>query len=132
MPSPIEKLQKFFKLEAERGYDNRAVVGGLDKIVPAWDAEAQTLNYPETLIETVRARLMNYPNLESEERSQALADLLTLLKEFQSEHPQLAATQTQPATPRKPIPPARPKPARPVDSGPAPDSRREIRRCRSG
>jgi len=121
MPSPIEKLQKFFKLEAERGYDNRAVVGGLDKIVPAWDTEAQTLNYPESLIEMVRTRLLNYPNLESEERSQSLADLLTLLKEFQSEHPQLAASQAQPAAPRKPIPPARPKPARSADSGSADD-----------
>ncbi len=31
MLSAIEKLQKFLKLEIERNFDNRAVVGGLEK-----------------------------------------------------------------------------------------------------
>ena len=41
MPTPIEKLHKFLSLEIDRGYDNRAVVGGLDKILPAWESEAR-------------------------------------------------------------------------------------------
>jgi ATP-dependent DNA helicase RecG len=42
MLSSIEKLLKFFRLEIERGYDNRAVVGGLDKILPSWENEARS------------------------------------------------------------------------------------------
>jgi len=34
MPSSIEKLLKILKLEAELGYENRAVVGGLEKFLP--------------------------------------------------------------------------------------------------
>jgi ATP-dependent DNA helicase RecG len=41
MLSSVEKMQKFIRLEVERGYDNRAVVGGLDKILPAWEARSQ-------------------------------------------------------------------------------------------
>jgi ATP-dependent DNA helicase RecG len=51
MKPSLLKLQKFFKLEAERGYDNRAVVGGLDRILSSWEAEARVENLPEDLIQ---------------------------------------------------------------------------------
>ena len=41
-PKPsIEKLQKFFKHEASRGYDNKAVMGGLSGMLSKWEAEAR-------------------------------------------------------------------------------------------
>src|SRR5512141_1806360 len=51
--SSFEKLQKFFKLEAERGFDNRAVVGGLDKILPSWEKEARASALSEETIRMV-------------------------------------------------------------------------------
>ncbi len=50
MSSSIEKLKKFFKLEIERKYDNRAVVGGLDKILPSWEKEAHSETLSEDFI----------------------------------------------------------------------------------
>jgi hypothetical protein len=41
MPSPIDNLRKFLNLEIKRNYDNRAIVGVLDKIDPVWKQDAQ-------------------------------------------------------------------------------------------
>jgi ATP-dependent DNA helicase RecG len=71
-PTPIEKLQKFFKLEAERGYDNRAVVGGLDKVLPAWLKEAEAAKLEESLLTTVSEQLSQYGKLSPEDRAQSL------------------------------------------------------------
>ncbi len=60
MQPSIEKLLKFFKLEADRGYDNRAIVGGLEKILPNWEAEARANNIPEEAIQLVRSRIGEY------------------------------------------------------------------------
>jgi ATP-dependent DNA helicase RecG len=80
MQLSLEKLHKFFRLEAERGYDNRAVVGGLDKILPAWEAEARADSLSEDLIREVLGRLGRYPDLEPEERAGALKDLWKYLQ----------------------------------------------------
>ena len=53
MKPSLEKLHKFFKLETERGYDNRAVVGGLERMLDPWSSEARADNLPEDLIEAI-------------------------------------------------------------------------------
>jgi ATP-dependent DNA helicase RecG len=83
-PTPIEKLQKFFKLEAERGYDNRAVVGGLDKVLPAWLKEAEAANLEASLLTTVSTQLSEYGQLSPEDRAQSLQVLLGTLNEHKS------------------------------------------------
>jgi ATP-dependent DNA helicase RecG len=80
MPSPIEKLQKFLKLETERGYDNRAVVGGLDKILPSWINEARSTNVAEEIIRSVSDTLNNYQNMAIENRPGALNKLMQQLQ----------------------------------------------------
>ncbi len=80
MPSPIEKLQKFFRLESERGYDNKAVVGGLDKILPAWEREAREAQYPEALLTAVAEGLQQYPQLEPAGREALLHSLVETLQ----------------------------------------------------
>lgn len=62
MQPSVEKILKFFKLETERGYDNRAVVGGLEKILPNWEAEARLDHIPEEAIQLVRNRIGAYAN----------------------------------------------------------------------
>ena len=75
MKPSIQKLQKFFRLESERGYDNHAVLGGLDRILDTWEAEARVDNLPEELIQAVRARLRDYPRLSTTSRAEALEGL---------------------------------------------------------
>jgi len=76
MLSSVAKLQKFFKLEVERGYDNRAVVGGLDKILPSWENEARSNQLSEDIIQIVVDGLHSYPGLEPQSRAEMLDRLL--------------------------------------------------------
>ncbi|MGD0002693.1 MAG: ATP-dependent DNA helicase RecG [Anaerolineaceae bacterium] len=83
MPSSLEKLQKFLRLEAERGYDNRAVVGGLNKILPAWENDARKENVNETLLQTISARLNQYPELNLRQRATTIREVLEITHENQ-------------------------------------------------
>ncbi|GAB4498632.1 MAG: ATP-dependent DNA helicase RecG [Anaerolineales bacterium] len=71
----LVKLQKIFKLESERGYDNRAVVGGLEKLATSWEAEARADGLPEELLQAVVSRLRDYHRLSEPSRQEALQGL---------------------------------------------------------
>ena len=75
MKPTIEKLKKIFTLEAERGYDNKAVHGGLEAMLDNWEAEARQDELPEELIQAVRARLRDYNRLSPDSRRDALKGL---------------------------------------------------------
>lgn len=75
MNPSLQKLQKFFKLESERGYDNRAVVGGLERMLDPWEAEARADGLPEELISAVVSRLRDYHRLSSASRQEVLQGL---------------------------------------------------------
>ena len=75
MKPSLIKLQKFFKLEAERGYDNRAVLGGLSRMLEPWEAEARLDGLPEELISAVLSRLRDYNRLSPASREEALQGL---------------------------------------------------------
>jgi ATP-dependent DNA helicase RecG len=75
MKSSLDKLHKFFSLEAERGYDNRAVVGGLDRMLVPWQAEATADEIPEEIIDVVVSRLRNYAHLSPKSRQETLEGL---------------------------------------------------------
>jgi len=75
MKPSLDKLQKFFRLEAEREYDNRAVLGGLENMLPTWQAEARADNLDEILVNAVTTQLRNYARLSGDQRSEALKAL---------------------------------------------------------
>lgn len=75
MLSSLEKLHKFLRLEAERGFDNRAVVGGLNKILAAWEPEARLDKVPEDLLQHISATINQYPDLDAEKRAESLREL---------------------------------------------------------
>jgi ATP-dependent DNA helicase RecG len=75
MKLSLNKLHKFFKLEAERGYDNRAVVGGLGSMLARWEAEARAEGIPDALITVVVSRLNDYQRLSPVSRAEALDGL---------------------------------------------------------
>lgn len=75
MKPSLIKLQKFFKLEAERGYDDRAVLGGLSGMLETWEAEARLDDLPEELISAVLVRLRDYHRLSQASRQEALHGL---------------------------------------------------------
>lgn len=75
MKPSLLKLQKYFKLEAERGYDNRAVMGGLSRMLQPWETEARHDGLPEDLISAVLSRLRDYNRLSPASRQEALQGL---------------------------------------------------------
>ena len=81
MKPSLTKLVKFFKLEAERGYDNRAVMGGLARILDSWEAEARNDGLSEELIKSIHTRLQDYPSMDEASRAEALAELWQRLQE---------------------------------------------------
>jgi len=86
MPSPTEKLLKFLKLESERGYDNRAVVGGLNKIIPVWEAEAGEYNLPQPLIVKISDELTAYPGRDLVGRKKTIEELTSMIQHMQSSY----------------------------------------------
>ena len=87
MNPSLDKLSKFLRLEAERAYDNRAVVGGLQQMLEPWAEEAKASNLPDSSIELVVSRLRDYGRLSPNSRYESLRGLWNRLRET---HPELA------------------------------------------
>ena len=87
MNPSLDKLSKFLRLEAERAYDNRAVVGGLQQMLEPWAEEAKTSNLQDSSIELVVSRLRDYGRLSPNSRYESLRGLWNRLRET---HPELA------------------------------------------
>ena len=75
MNSAIKKLLNYSRLEAQRGFDNRAVVGGLQNMLEPWEAEARETNLSEAIILLVTSRLRDYPRLSTGSREETLRGL---------------------------------------------------------
>ena len=99
MKPSLQKLQKFLKLESERGYDNRAVVGGLERVLTHWEAEARSESVPETIVQQVSTQLRNYSTLSPSERAEILQSLWQ----------QMHRGMSQPLPPLAPLPPKLPE-----------------------
>ncbi len=79
MPSSIEKLQKILGLEAELGYENKAVVGGLEKFLTFWVNEARSSNVDGNLIDTVVEKINQYRSIDTEGRTQSLEIIFQMI-----------------------------------------------------
>ena len=91
----IDKLRKFLKLEADRGYDNKAVLGGLNKVVPAWETEARNQRVDPNLIQEVVSRLGGYHLLDAPARQETIRYLLELFLEYQPEPVELPVEEKE-------------------------------------
>jgi len=117
MKTSIQKLRKFFRLEAERDYDNKAVMGGLSNILSAWEMEAREDQLSEQIIQAVISRLRDYHRLSEDSRKVALKGIWQrVTREMGVED----ETKKQP--PKSEQPPTRPdpEPAPPQKTEPAP------------
>jgi len=94
MKKSIQKLRKFFRLEANRGYDNKAVMGGLSNILSNWELEAREDQLPEPIIQAVVSRLRDYHRLSQDSREVALKGIWKRIKESTGEESPPPAAQT--------------------------------------
>jgi ATP-dependent DNA helicase RecG len=86
MNPAIGKLKKYLQLEAQRGFDNRAIMGGLQQMLEPWRTEAEQVGTPDDLIQAVVARLRDYPRLTPQSREEVLQGLW---RRVQSEFPRM-------------------------------------------
>ena len=80
MASLIEKYAKIFQLEASKGYQDKAVMGGLQRLSPAWLSDAREAGLPETLIAGVAGKLSSYHAQNAAARRQTLLEIGSLLQ----------------------------------------------------
>jgi ATP-dependent DNA helicase RecG len=133
MQPSLEKLRKLFRLEHDNGYQDRAVIGGLVKILDFWEAEARNGGVPEEGVQAVSACLRCYHELAQAERAESLKKLWKQIQGQAAAPGNLAtavssapsadlspaivtqAVQPAPAGPKWPVPrpPRRPSPPRP-------------------
>ena len=122
MKPSIEKLQKFFRLEAGRNYDDKAVMGGLQGMLAGWELEARADELPEELIQAVVIRLRDYQRLSEASRKETLHGIWARVQretgaqgieeapapqvDSQPESPPVAPTPKAEAQPETPAPAA--------------------------
>src|SRR5574340_157778 len=115
MQPSLEKLRKFFGLEREKGYDNKAIIGGLARMLDYWEGEARTDNIKEEIVQAVVGRLRAYDGLSPAGRAEALKGLWKRITDTYPESGQRSsaaepAAQARPAVDAKtePRPPSTP------------------------
>ncbi len=122
MQPSLEKLRKFFRLEAEQGYQDRAVIGGFVRVADTWEAEARQDNLPEDLIAAVSDRLRNYHKLSPKSRQEVLYGLWRRIQRVTGEAipekvqtpPKGAAPPKETAPPQREAAPAAASPSKPA------------------
>ena len=108
----IEKLQKYVRLEAKNGYDNKAVIGGLASMLETWESDARNDGIAEEIIQAVTGRLRDYEGLSAESRRVTLFGIGNRLKR---EYPELGDEKTPPTQ-------SEPAPAQETESVPEEDA----------
>ncbi|MBI2852544.1 MAG: ATP-dependent DNA helicase RecG [Chloroflexi bacterium] len=120
MPLNVESLLKIIELESKKGYQDSAVIGGMDKFLRNWAARAQeSLTSPHLLRQFKKLRFADsgYSAMTAEERRQWLESVVGFVNGVGAEN---AKQETKPVHPVRriaPLPKARDTtPDQPLDS----------------
>lgn len=82
MLTVVDLLLKFLKLESETGFENRAVIGGLEKFLPTWSQGAAPLGIPSETINRVSQLIAEYSQISPQDRGQWINSLQDELQEI--------------------------------------------------
>lgn len=80
MASISEKYAKIFRLEAAKGYQDKAVMGGLQRLTAAWISDAREAGLPEKLVADIASMLGSYHEQSAAARRQTLMEISSLLQ----------------------------------------------------
>jgi len=75
MKPSIQKLYNIIKIESENNYFNRAVIGGVNRILDKWINEARQDQIDEETIQLISENLIRYPELTAELRATTLKNI---------------------------------------------------------
>src|SRR5688572_7695906 len=119
MHPALDQLQKVLHLEAQNGYPNKAIIGGLPKMLSFWEPTARRGGLEPAIIGAIVEQIRAYPDQAEAERAAAVQAMLGLIREADnaasSAAPKAAgpssASQSRPTAPRPAVPPpSRPAP----------------------
>ncbi len=79
MPTPFDTLRKILQNESSRGYDNKGMIGGLDKYAPVLEQQARAAGADPALLDEIIGLMKNYGSLAPENRPDAVKALLAQL-----------------------------------------------------
>ena len=75
-----DTLNNMLRAESSCGFRNTGVIGGLDKMIPLWEAHARNSNVSADFAGEVTTSLRNYPSLSIDERQVAVRKMAKLLE----------------------------------------------------
>ena len=82
MLKSLEKLIKIFSLEAQSGYGNKAIIGGMDKFYPNWLTEAKSDPIAPDLLTKIDLLFSTYSNMSLSEREKTIKEIISAIKEL--------------------------------------------------
>jgi len=130
MSKPFDRLQSVLKLEAQQGFKNKAVVGGIRQFASFWVEQARELAIDEAdsaFIEQAAQALTDYGQTSGNGRKMLVARLIDKLDERKAK---VAASQPKPPQQSKPsLPPEaapKQKPPPPPEKKAAPKQNRPV------
>ena len=77
MPISLDKIRKILQLEVQNKYANRAIIGGLEKFLPALRPELIDEGVSEEIKSKIETFFSNYSRSSVEERERSVNELLT-------------------------------------------------------
>lgn len=80
MANISDKYAKILRLEAAKGYQDKAVMGGLQRLTAAWISDAREAGLPEKLVADVASMLGSYHEQSAAVRRQTLMEISSLLQ----------------------------------------------------
>ncbi|MCK4369325.1 MAG: ATP-dependent DNA helicase RecG [Dehalococcoidales bacterium] len=112
----VEPLQKILELECEKGYEDSAVIGGLDRFLRRWAGQAaESITNPQLLSHFRRLRLddSKYASLTREQRKRRIDKMLEFLSEVEG----MEAEKGEVKPPEESMVPSPPPPSRRSSGG---------------
>ena len=79
----LDQLYKVLQLEIKDGYPNKAVIGGLPKMLSFWEPNARRAGFDPAFVDGIITRLRAYPDLAQADRPAAIQAMLAMLKEVE-------------------------------------------------
>src|SRR5204863_6114236 len=80
MHPALEQLQKIVSLEPGNGYSNKAVIGGLQKMLVFWEPNARRGGLPAEFIDTVIRQVQAYPEQDPAQRPATIQAILDMVR----------------------------------------------------
>ena len=81
------RFLKLFNHEIKCNFENRAIIGGLESLVPFWQSEAALNHIPREQINEVSSLLLKYASLSIQERKIAIKRLIKIINKSTSLKP---------------------------------------------